>query len=46
MDDLDMTYTCGDFVSALKMLICSKNTLFLDLIMAILKSENRYMANY
>ena len=35
MDDLTMT--CSDFVSALKMLICSENTLFLELTMAILK---------
>ena len=36
MDDLAMT--CSDSVNALKMLICSeKNTLFLELTMAILK---------
>ena len=29
--------TCSDFVNALKMLICSKNTLFLELTIAILK---------
>ena len=35
MDDLAMT--CSDFVNALKMLICLKNTLFLELTMAVLK---------
>ena len=35
MDDLDMTFS--DFVNALKMLICSENTLFLELTIAIPK---------
>ena len=35
LDDLDMT--CGDYVNDLKMLICSENTLFLELTMAIPK---------
>ena len=35
MDDLPMT--CSDFVNALKMLYVLKNTLFLELTMAILK---------
>ena len=39
MDDLDMT--CSDFVNALEMLICSENTMFLDLTMAVPKSGNR-----
>ena len=31
MDDLDQTVmTCSDFVNALKMLICSENSLFLE----------------
>ena len=33
--------TCSDFVNPLKMLMCSKNTLFLELTMAIPKSGNR-----
>ena len=37
----DLAMTCSDFVNALKMLICSENTLFLELTMAILKSSNR-----
>ena len=35
MDDLAMT--CSDFVNAVKMLICSEKTLFLEITMAILK---------
>ena len=39
MDDIDMT--CSNFVNPLKMLIFLKNTLFLELTMAIAKSGNR-----